>query len=204
MASSVSDYASIGRTVDQIYRDFCRVEPGNQSSEMLRGMVGATFSGIQAMPIGSSYSFDYLVQAGFDFRPWVHTKVCELSRNARWDVTGVDHRARSDIYLFDIFERLGNGGPGGQLRAYFDHIGVRHALMSPCLADHGWQYVMFAGRSPGQDGFHEADRARLRAILPHFRCALRARKRLIVALAGKLARCPCCQRKHAPPYFVTQ
>lgn len=181
MASSVSDYASVGRAVDQVYQDFCGIEPGRQSSDMLRDMVGATFAGIQAIPDSNQYRFDYLVKSGFAFRPWVHTKVCHLSRNARWDVTGVDHRSASDIHLFDIFERLGNGGPGGKLRAYFDHIGVRHALMSSCLSDRGWQYVMFAGRSPGQDGFDESDRARLRAIVPHFRRALRARKRLIVA-----------------------
>lgn len=181
MSSRDTDYASIGQVVDQVHRDFCQVRPDSRSSEMLREMVGATFAGIQALPVGSRYNFDYLVQAGFDVRPWVHSKVCKLSRDAQWDVRGVDHRSSSDIYLFDIFERLPSGGAGGQLRSYFDHIGVRHALMSTCVADDGWQYVMFAGRSPGQDAFDEADRARLRAMLPHFRRALRARTRLVMA-----------------------
>ena len=181
MAASASDCASLGRTIDQVYRDFCRVRPDNLSSDMLRGMLGATFAGIQAMPVGNRYDFEYLVQAGFDERPWVHNKLCQLSRSAKWDVTGADPRSPSDVHLFDIFERLSDDGAGGQLRSYFDHIGVRHALMSCCLAEHGWQYVMFAGRSPGQDGFDDADRARLKAMLPHFRCALRARIRLIVS-----------------------
>ena len=177
----MSDYASVGRAVDQVYQDFCRIEPGRQSSDMLRDMVGATFAGIQAIPYSNQYRFNYLVQSGFAFRPWVHTKVCHLSRNARWDITGVDHRSDSDIHLFDIFERLGSVGPDGELRAYFDHIGVRHALMSSCLSDRNWQYVIFAGRSPGQDSFDESDRARLRTVVPHFRRALRAHKRLVLA-----------------------
>ena len=183
MALAGVDSASIGRAVDQVHRDFCRLRPGNLSSEMLRDMVGASFAGIQAMPQESQFNFEYLVQAGFDVRPWVHNKVCELSRDARWDVRGVDHRSSSDIHLFDIFERLSTEGAGGRLRKYFEHIGVRHALMARCVADHGWQYVMFAGRSPGQNPFSETDRARLRAMLPHFRSALRARIRIVVAHA---------------------
>lgn len=181
MIPSTCDPAATGRVVDQIYRDFCQVKPDANSTDMLRQMLGAPFAGIQAMPVSSRYSFQYLVQAGFEYRPWVHSKVCALSKDARWDVTGADQSVSSEIRTFDIFERLPGNGAGGQLRSYFDHIGVRHAIMTSCLSDHGWQYVMFAGRSPGQQAFDSSERERLNAIVPHFRSALRARTRLVAS-----------------------
>ncbi|MDD3798141.1 MAG: helix-turn-helix transcriptional regulator [Novosphingobium sp.] len=150
--------------------------------EMLRGMLGAVTAGVEAVPLKFAFRFDYLVRSGFDSRPWVDGKLRELTREA---LTGADRAIFLDMdpapRAVDLGKDLASDASGRQLRSYYEHIGIRHALLSSCLVDHDWRYVLFAGRSPGQPPFGEREMAVMAAMTPHFRSALRARTRLIVA-----------------------
>lgn len=182
MAVSMGDPASLGLLVDQVYRDFCKVHPDSDSIEMLREALGASTAGIQAMPDKTVFRFDYLVRSGFDYRPSVDGKVRDLSREAV-ALTGQAVPLENDPAprLLDLAADLPPDGPGGELRAYFDHIGIRHAILSSCLIAHDWRYVVFAARSPGEEPFGEHEMEIMRAMVPHFRSSLRARTRLIVS-----------------------
>lgn len=182
MAMNAADMKSLGLAVDRVYRDFCKVHPDNGSIEMVRSMLGATTAGIQAMPLNAAFRFDYLVRSGFDIRPHVDNRIRALGREigaGRGDA--IPLAADPAIRIVDFGDCLAGDGAVGELRSYFAHIGIRQAMMSTCLAEHSWRYVLFAARSPGQAPFDDRDIAVMNAMIPHFRSALRARTRLIVS-----------------------
>lgn len=181
----ISDNASmpLDTVIDQIYRDFRRVRPETGATEMVRSILGARTSGVQAMPMANIYGFDYVVRAGFHSRPWVDRKIGELTRNATRAVAGDPVPFEPDIRprTYDLSQHLPNRGAGAALRDYYAHIGVGHAMLSTCLIDHEWRYVIFAARAPGEEPFSAESEAIMTRFMPHYRSALRARTRLIVA-----------------------
>lgn len=176
------DAASLGIAVDQLYRDFCKIHPDNTSIEMLRNAVGASTAGIQAMPLNAAFRFNYLVRSGSDARPAVDDMLRTLGQKIL-PQTGEAILLAQDpaIRVMDFSNRLDNDDAVGPLRCYLRDVGIGHALLSSCLVDHDWRYVLFAARSPSQKAFSDRDIAFMNAMIPHFRSALRARTRLIVS-----------------------
>lgn len=181
-AMNTKDSASLGLLTDQVYRDFCKVHPDSHSIAMLREALGACGAGVQAMPMKAAFRFDYLVRSGFEDRPWVRGKIRELGKRVA-PATGEIFPLGTDPAL-RVIDFGGEGpvdGPEGAFRSYLGHLGIRHAMMSSCLVEHDWRYLLFVSRSSDQPPFAEREIAMMTAMIPHFRSALRARTRLIIS-----------------------
>lgn len=179
---ATGDRVSLGLMADQVYRDFCKVHPDNHSITMLRDATGSCITGIQAMPIKAAHRFEYVVRSGFEDRPWVSGRIRELGRCAA-PATGevVPLGIDPEVRVSDYGGEGPQDGPEAEFRSYLGHIGIRHAMLSSCLVEHDWRYVLFAARSPGQPAYEEREIAIMTAMVPHFRSALRARTRLIIS-----------------------
>jgi DNA-binding CsgD family transcriptional regulator len=182
MAMNMDDAVSLNAVIDQIYRDFCKIRPDSTAMKMFRTGVDAATAGLQAAPLGSSFRYEYLVHSGFDARPQVDNRIRSLSREIAGKMGETfPLPTEAAIRVLDFEACLPAEGPGGELRSYFAHIGLRHAMLSPCLIIHDWRYVLFVARSPGQPAFGDRELAWMEALIPHFRSALRARTRLVVS-----------------------
>ena len=180
--SVLGDRALLGPMIDQVYRDFCNVHADSRSVAMLRDATGACIAGVQAMPLKAAFRFEYVVRSGFEDRPWVRGKIRELGRCVA-PATGeiVPLGTDPEVRIADYGGAGPQDGPEGAFRSYLGHIGIRHAMLSSCLIEHDWRYVLFAARSPDQPAFDDREIAIMTAMVPHFRSALRARTRLIIS-----------------------